>query len=269
MPPIHHASNLPPDPRARAVAEILRAAGEVALAHLDAPHSRLKADGSWVTDADMAAHDTIHAGLARLFPSDRVVSEEGAEAEAPSSRPGRTWYIDPIDGTHPFLEGIAHWGPTISLVEDGQLVLGGFYQPRLDELWYAARGQGAWRDGRRLRAPDADPHDPNAVLLVPSNAHRVAPLPWHGRTRGLGCTAAHLALVAGGGCAATVIGTWKLWDIGCGVLLVEEAGRRVVTLSGAPFDPIVHRARPFVAAAPALVAPLVAALRRLDPHPGT
>ncbi|HMV66942.1 MAG TPA: inositol monophosphatase family protein, partial [Myxococcota bacterium] len=239
-----------------------------ALARLRDARGRLKADGTWVTDADLAAQEILREALLRAFPGDRVVSEEDALRPA-DGECGRTWWVDPIDGTHPFLEGIAHWGPTVALVEDGRVTLGAFYQPRLDEMWTAARGAGAWRDGARLRAPDVDPRDPNNVLLVPSNAHRLGPVPWPGRTRALGCTAAHLALVAGGGCAATVIGRWSPWDVGCGALLVEEAGRRVVTLSGAPFDPMMAHARPFLAAAPALVAPLVAALGPLDPHPGT
>lgn len=227
----------------------------------------LKADGTWVTDADLAAHDAILNALAHEFPHDRVVSEEDQD-HATTGAQGRTWFVDPLDGTHPYLEGLAHWGPTLSLVEDGRLVLGGFYQPRLGELWFAAHGGGAWCNDRPLPRRDANPADHNAVLLVPSYAHRLGPLPWRGRTRALGCTAAHLALVAAGGCAATVIGTWQTWDVGCGVLLVTEAGRSVVTLSGDAFDPMMHRQQPFLAAAPALIDPLVAALRRLDPHPG-
>lgn len=255
---------LPDDPLAVELHRILKLAGDAALAQ-SGGGIRVKADGSRVSDADLAAQDVIVAGLQRAFPEDGILSEEGAN-ERPDAR--CVWHVDPIDGTHAFLEGFAHWGPTVCRVVDGRLHAGAFWQPRLSEFWFAARGSGAWRNGERLRPVDV-PVDGDSVLLLPSRAHRAPALPWRGRTRGLGCTAAHLALVAGGGVAAAIVPTWQLWDVGCGVLLVEEAGRTVRHLSGGAFDPMEERDAPFFAAAPGVVGQLVSAISALGYPLGT
>jgi myo-inositol-1(or 4)-monophosphatase len=257
-------ASLPDVPLAVELHRILKLAGEAALARSDG-RVRVKSDGSRVSDADLAAQDVLVAGLREAFPADGIVSEEGV-SERRDAR--AVWHVDPIDGTHAFLEGFAHWGPTVCRVVDGKLEAGAFWQPRLNELWFAARGAGAWRDGERLRPADVSV-DPDTVLLVPSRAHRAPPFAWRGRTRGLGCTAAHLALVAAGGVGAAIVPTWQLWDVGCGVLLVEEAGRTVRHLSGAAFDPMGDVDAPFFAAAPGVVGQLVSAIHALGYPLGT
>lgn len=239
---------------------LLERAGQAALDRFRRATVRLKADGTKLTDADLVVHEILLDGLSRLFPGEVVLSEEDpARPEPPISGP--CWYVDPLDGTGAFTEGLAHWGPTVCRVVDGAPELGAFYVPRLDELWLGHAGAGAWRDGERLRPPDAEA-DASAVLLLPSHAHRVGPLNWPGRIRALGSTAAHLALVAEGGVTATVIPSFSPWDVGCGVLLIREAGRVLVDLSGAPLDPMMLPNRPFLAAAPGAVPALLDAIRR-------
>ncbi len=257
---------LPPDPRAPVIAAALRRAGDEALARVRSAAATLKADGTWVTDADVAAEAALVEALGAAFPDDGVVSEEGTAREG---RSGAVWYVDPIDGTHPFLEGLAHWGPTVCRVADGQLDVGAFYLPRTGELWFASAGGGAWRDGVRLRPPELEGVGRNDVLFLPSHAHRVGPIHWPGRSRALGCTAAHLALVASGGAAAAVVPTWRLWDIGCGALLLHEAGRALYALSGARFDPMMADGQPFFAAAAGVVPTVTAAFRALGPQSGS
>ena len=132
--------------------------------------------------------------LQRAFPNDGIVSEEGSRVE----RSGSTWYCDPIDGTSAYVEGLAHWGPTVCRVTEGVLEVGALYVPRLDEFWYARRGGGAWRN--RIRLAPGDPGHPSRhhSLFAPSRFHRVSPVPWPGKVRALGSSAAHLALVGAG-----------------------------------------------------------------------
>ncbi len=215
----------------------LREAGRIALGFHGHTVPERKSDGSPVTEADHAVERFLVGALGELFPDDGVVSEEG---RGRPSRSGATWHVDPIDGTSAFVAGLAYWGPTICRVDaDGRLEMGGFYVPRLDEMWWAVRGQGAWRDGVRLPRVQPGPLDPSDVLFVSSRVHRGPPLPWHGKIRALGSAAAHLALVAAGGGKAALVARWKLWDVGCGVLLAEETGHIVTDLSGRRIDPAV------------------------------
>lgn len=233
---------------------MLRTGGREALRWFRRATVERKEDDSEVTAADRASEQVIAEGLVRALPGYGVVSEEGVTVP---ERTGGTWHVDPLDGTNAFLEGLADWGPTACLVRDGVVACGALYLPRLDELWWAVRGGGAWvsHGGGFLRLK---PHNPPSIgrshsLYLPSRFHRVT-VDWPGKVRALGSSAYHLAQVAygGGACTdagalATVIAQWSLWDVGCGVLLVEEAGRSVVDLSGAPFVAVGEPNRPFIA----------------------
>jgi myo-inositol-1(or 4)-monophosphatase len=210
-----------------AIERILRAAGDIALEHFGRAEPATKDDGSWVTEADRRVEAYLTEAITSAFPGTGVLGEEGHRVEGTDM-----WYIDPIDGTTAFVQGLVYWGPTVCLVRDGELHAGALYLPMLDEFWYAERGGGAWLNGQRIQPADSDDVGTQAGLFVPSDIHRRPPPPWPGKIRALGSTAAHLALVAAGRGMAVVIPRWSLWDIGCGVLLIEESGGRICDVRG-------------------------------------
>jgi myo-inositol-1(or 4)-monophosphatase len=232
-----------PSPEARLLTTLLEKAGVAALERFGNVTARLKSDGSEVTEADLAASSILVEGLARAFPGCAVISEEG-EAIAGS---GGTWYVDPIDGTAAFLEGLPTWGPTVTLVADDRLSLGALHLPRVGEHWFAEKGGGAWRDGARLETLDPGALNRRHSICVPSRFHNLDALPWFGKVRCLGSSAIHLAQVAAGGSVATVIPFWEIWDVGAGVLLIEEAGGTIQEFSGQPLDPVQRPGTPLVA----------------------
>ena len=255
----HGWTSATPNELAEALHAVLAQSGEAALRHFQQVTPRKKGDGTWVTDADIEAEAIILEALQRLFPGDGLISEEGGRANARAGHP--TWYIDPIEGTGAFVEGLAHWGPTITLVQDGQFQVGAFLLPRLREFWFAQRGEGAWRDGVRLALPPERPTHEQSLYL-PSRYHRRMPIPWRGKVRALGSSAFHLAQAAGGGADATVIPSWEPWDIGCGVLLVTEVGRIVTNLAGAVINPLSEVGQPLLAGTPSCVAHLSERLQK-------
>lgn len=220
------------DPLRDTLRDILLSSGQIALDHFGGVRAMNKADGTQVTAADTAVEAHLVERLQQAFPDDGVISEEGAEVESD----GAVWYCDPIDGTSAYVEGLAHWGPTISRVRDGVLEVGALYLPRLNEFWYARRGGGAWRNGVRLAPGDPGRPGRHHSLFAPSRFHRGAPVPWPGKVRALGSSAAHLALVGAGAGLVAIIPEWHLWDVGFGVILMEEAGRRVCDVHGNPID---------------------------------
>lgn len=249
----------PADPRHDLLRVLLERAGKVALDRFREPEVRVKSDGSVVTDADLVANAVLIDGLTRAFPDDALISEESEQAAAGNA--AGTWYIDPIDGTSAFTEGLAHWGPTVARRDALGWDVGAFWLPRLGEWWFASRDGGAWRDGVRLSARSPEVSHRRRSLYLPSGAHHLGSLHWRGKGRSLGSTAAHLALVAGGGAAATIVPSWSPWDVGCGLLLLQETANAVTDLDGASIDPMDHLDLPFLAGAPGVLPDLASALR--------
>lgn len=230
--------------------------------HFGGGHPRRKTDGSWLTDADLAAEavllEAIHAG----WPEDTILSEErGAIAGGPDAR----WVVDPLDGTSAFTEGLAHWGPAVArLVRDGadeRLDFGAIYLPRLGEHFHVEGGIG-WFNGAVL--PPLDATAIPRVVYLPSAFHRHFNVEFAGKARCLGGTAAHLALVARGSALAAIVAPgWSIWDTAAGLALIESVGGRAIRLpqgglGPAPLDPFRDTGAAFVAGEATAVAELTA-----------
>lgn len=110
--------------------------------------SERKADRSPVTEADRAAEEAMRRLIKAEFPRDAIHGEEFG-AEAGSS--GRTWVIDPIDGTTAFMAGRPIFGTLIALVQEGWPVLGLIDQAVLGERWIGVTGQPTQFNGKPVR----------------------------------------------------------------------------------------------------------------------
>ncbi len=103
--------------------------------------TRLKEDGSPVSEADLEVDRRLIDGLKRERPGDAILSEESGEHGSSSRR----WILDPIDGTFNFVEQRPAWGTHVALEVDGDVVLGVITRPMYQQRWYATRGGGAFR----------------------------------------------------------------------------------------------------------------------------
>lgn len=195
-----------------------------------------KADESPVTAADRACEKLIVDRIAREFPEDGVLGEEGANRE---SRNGRRWIIDPIDGTKDFVRGIPLWAVLIALEEHGEIVAGVAHGPRQGLLLWAGQGQGSWANGSRIQVSDKSAPEKAVLALNGFNKAGVARfaerlLPWVKRfwaVRSLGgCTDA--MLVAQGQADVWIEPNASPWDLAPLKLLIEEAGGRFASFAG-------------------------------------
>jgi myo-inositol-1(or 4)-monophosphatase len=118
-------------------AELVREAGTLASGMLrQGLKTRFKTSiTDVVSAADHAAEEQISRKLLESRPDDGLVGEEGAR------RPGdgRTWYVDPVDGTYNFLSGIPYWCSAVGLMDREGLLLGAVYYPAIDQLWVGGR----------------------------------------------------------------------------------------------------------------------------------
>ena len=132
-----------------AVAKVARVAGDVARNYFGKdPETRIKSDGSPVSVADISAERAAREWIEQRFPDDGILGEE-----LPPSRPEapRRWILDPIDGTFTFLQSVPLWGTLVAVTEGESVIAGAAYFPALDEMIFAAIGQGCWWNGSRAR----------------------------------------------------------------------------------------------------------------------
>ncbi|MFZ2487200.1 MAG: inositol monophosphatase family protein [Anaerolineae bacterium] len=197
-----------------------------------------------VTEYDLASERLITAGLRQHFPDYAILGEEG-DHTLPAAGP--VWVIDPVDGTTNFAHGFPVFSISLALLVDRQPELGVVYDPLRDDLFWAQRGQGAWRGERRLQvAPSSSLESSLLATGFPydraSNAdNNLAEFSYFmPRTRGVrraGSAALDMAWVAAG----WVNGYWErgvqVWDMAAAVLMVSEAGGLVTTYSGRPWQP--------------------------------
>lgn len=245
----------------RDLSALLSESGKLAV-EMGSRRGKLKDDGTLVTQADQACERLLVAGLARLFPEDAIVGEEGHQS---GEQAARVWYVDPIDGTQAFREGLAHWGPSIGAVDSDGPALGASHFPMTAQTWFFKRGQGAFLNGQRL-APLVDRAvGRQSSAFMPSGWFRYFELRWPGRVRNLGSISSHLALVAGGGISAAFIPAgWKKWDVAAGLGLLAEVGAWATPLNGdayaSPLDAVRSGGKPFVVGSPQAALQLKAGL---------
>ena len=216
--------------------EAARAGGAVALEHYRrGVQVSLKADRSPVTEADREAERAIVGVLRERCPEHGALGEELGE----TGPRARRFIIDPIDGTRNYVRRIPTWAVLIGLEEAGVVTAGVVYQPVSGVLHTAWRGQGAWRDGERIRVSPVDALEGALVVHSSVNFLRKSRY-WDGflhladRTqvqRGFGDYSAYLWVAEGQGEIALST-TVKAWDVAALKVVVEEAGGRFTDLDG-------------------------------------
>jgi len=194
--------------------------------------TRRKANQDPVTAADGAANHILKDALLGQFPDTGWLSEETVDDLSRLGK-GRVWIVDPIDGTKEFIEGIAEFAVSVALVEDGLPIAACVFNPSLGDLYLAASGRGAWRNNAPIRA-EHKLQDRPIFLASRSEIRRgeFRQFESPAEVRPCGSIAYKLALVAEGKADATFsLSPKNEWDIVAGVLLVQEAGGKVSSIS--------------------------------------
>jgi myo-inositol-1(or 4)-monophosphatase len=241
----------------RLLLETAQEAAQLALSFFQRPLStKRKADGTSVTEADLAVDALLAERLRSSRPDYGWFSEESAEH---GSRLGRrkVWVVDPIDGTRAFIQGKDDWTVALALVEDGQPTLAVVVNPMRNEIFHACAGGGAFLNGRKITASNCS--SLTDARIAASDGILSKPIwrePWGKLTPVWANSLAYrLALVACGkiDAAFALNPKWE-WDVAAGALLVNEAGGRATTPSGQPliFNTAHAKVQGFLAAAPNL-----------------
>ena len=201
----------------------------------------VKADGSLLTEADLAVDQAIHAALAERWPEIGFLSEEMEREQqeallAQGDRP--LWILDPVDGTSNFVAGIPYFAVSLALIEKGQPVIGVTYDPVRDECFSAEKGKGCFLNGTPLTTRSPGIELKHAVALVDFKRlkttlrARLTESSPFGSQRNFGSCALEWCWMAAGRGHVYLHGGMKLWDFAAGSLILAEAGGHACTLDG-------------------------------------
>ncbi|MFN2167934.1 MAG: inositol monophosphatase family protein [Anaerolineae bacterium] len=229
--------------------ETARRAGRLLCTQFTQRHtvSHKSSDIDLVTEADLASEQLIVEAIRARFPGHTILAEEGlGDLQQVAGETEWLWVVDPLDGTVNYAHGFPVWGVSLALAEWGQVQVGVTYDSLRDDLFWAERGGGAWRNGARIHVSDtARLRDAlvatgfaykRATLTDNNLAEFSAIMPRVQGVRRAGAAVIDLALLAAG----VLDGYWEMhlqpWDWAAGWLLIEEAGGMVTDLRGRPWS---------------------------------
>ncbi|GAB5033114.1 myo-inositol-1(or 4)-monophosphatase [Nannochloropsis oceanica] len=208
-----------------------------------------------VTETDKENEKAIVSLLSKNFPTHLFIGEEEASANGviPDLTSAPTWLIDPIDGTTNFVHGCPFSCVSIALAVDQTVVVGVVFDPFKDELFLAAKGHGAFLNGKQLKLAGTTTDLSKAVIIQEYGYERtdagikkllqVTERLLRGNVqavRQFGSGVLDLAYVAAGRVDGVYCGVagdgWKPWDYAAGSVVAVEAGATMSDLRGEEFD---------------------------------
>ena len=200
-----------------------------------------KGTNDLVSFVDQQAEAKLKQGLSQIFPEAKFIAEE-TSSNYEEVEDGYYWVIDPLDGTTNFLHKLPVFAVSVGLIYQKQPILGLIYEPNRDELFTAAKGQGAYLNGKPIQVspekslsksllatgfPYYDFSYQDRYLELLKELMRSS----HGLRR-MGAAAIDLAYTACGRFEGFFEANLKPWDVAAGKIIIEEAGGMVTNFSG-------------------------------------
>jgi myo-inositol-1(or 4)-monophosphatase len=227
-----------------------RRAGEVivrSMNRLDSIQVTSKGRNDFATEVDRAAEQEIIGIISKAYPQHAFLAEESGQTGESET----VWIIDPLDGTTNYIHGFPNFAVSIACQHRGRLEHAVIYDPMRQEIFSASRGEGARLENRRIRVSNrldiegsliatGFPFRANLDCADAYLAQLKAVMAAAAGVRPRGAAALDLAYVAAG----RVDGFWEFglspWDTAAGALLIQEAGGRIGTMTGEPYDLSPH-----------------------------
>ena len=198
-----------------------------------------------VTEYDLKSEKYLVGQIKSHFPDHTILAEEGSTALATADSDYR-WVLDPLDGTVNYARGFPMYCVSIGVEHQGEPVVGVVYDPEREELFYAAKGKGAFLNGRRIHVSNEKRLD--RALLATGFAYDIGTARKNNlglfarmakKAQGIrrpGSAALDLCWVATG----RMDGFWELrlhpWDTAAALVIIAEAGGKYSRIRGEKFS---------------------------------
>lgn len=220
---------------------LLRTSGEILMQGFGSiPTYETKQDQSnIVTEYDFKSEKEITRLIQQSYPDHNILGEEDGFSNKSSAY---SWIIDPLDGTSNYAAGIPWFGVLIALLKDKQPILSGAYLPLSDELYYASKNGGAFKNDQQIQVTNE--RDLKNILCSYSldfsedpskteqEVHVIKRLVQNCRNLRSTNSLVDFCFTAEGKLGATINQTMKIWDIAAPQLILEEAGAKVTDIEG-------------------------------------
>ncbi len=197
-----------------------------------------KGEKDFVSYVDRESEARIREFIGREFPDHRIVGEEEGGEEGGEF----VWFVDPLDGTKNYIAGFPIFGVSVALSHMGEPVAGAVYLPYFDTLYWAGRGLGAYKNGRRIRVSSTSEVKFSVIAYgFPSRARRNLEVYWRifkevfesvAAMRRPGAAAVDLCFVAEGIFEGLLEFELRPWDVSAGAVILEEAGGTCKLMKG-------------------------------------
>lgn len=240
-----------------AVQDIIRDAAASNLnIHYACSTADYKADGSIVTEADLALQQALTTALDKRYPQVAMLGEETGEANQLEVIRGEQdyWCLDPVDGTTNFHATMPLFSVSLGIVSGGVTVLGIVYDPVRKEFFGAIKDRGFWINGEPATRPEQPQTLGNSIAFIDfkrlSNelsTSLVQERPYKSQ-RNIGTCALEWAWLAAGRANLLLHGGERIWDYTAGALLLDEAGGKSETLDAEPVFKQTLESRSVIAA---------------------
>lgn len=195
-----------------------------------------------VTEADLESNNILVSAIRKKYPNHGIVSEEtgveGADCDY-------QWIIDPLDGTRSFATRTPSFSILVAVAKAGRVELAAVYDPVQDELFFAKRGKGAWRNGKKIHCSSQSSWEYSfgcaGAALRPTRTRFMRALMdvsdkevcW---ISAFGSTGLNSAYVADGRRDWMYTPDSSIWDYAAPSLLLKEAGCTVTNEKGKPWS---------------------------------
>ncbi len=189
-----------------------------------------KTDRELVTKCDKQAEKIIFSYIQKSFPDYAILSEESGLLNKKSDY---FWVVDPLDGTTNFTNHLPVFTSSIALFHKNEIVMGVTYMPILDEMYFATKGGGFYKNNKKLSVSKIK-NIKQAIMSYNhgkgiANTHKAYKIYEHFhlnafRCRNIYSTTLQMAMVAAGHIDGYIVSGAKLWDVAAGVIMITEAG---------------------------------------------
>ena len=201
-----------------------------------------KADGSIVTEADLAMQNRLEKELSSSYPDTILLSEEMMESEQQVALKSDTpiWCLDPLDGTSNFASGIPYFAVSLSLIENNEVVMGLVYDPIRDECFYADTHSAASLNNEDIKIDYLNDNINDAIAIIDLkrldgelSTRLVQEQPFASQ-RNFGASALDWCWLSVSRGHLYIHGKQNVWDYSAGQFIFSKAGGVSTTLNGEP-----------------------------------